>query len=462
MQKRDMNPRPSTLDTNIKMIGAGLVLALLCVGAAIFDVKVRTVQTDTNNVYIGFSTNAVQANVGNNSLPPPTNLVVHGAGQLANTNLATDGGPQNSPVRSLRGAGWREDIGQSANATVSEQLILSQLPSWLPKSTYRIGFNTDSTLSMGLNLVSYNGLYLHPNLVLGETGFDLSPSDKSGFYYLPSMSGTPTSVPYSEGTYQVPFTYDRAGNKMYVYNSGWKSVGGSGGSDALWDTSSFVFTNILVSNMTAGTNDIFTVPSGQRFALIGLYVGTTNTVNSGANFSLVKTNGSYWKLASNSSLSVANPIAFAANMSSFIYDNNESVAVFAGQNGFSCWCSGFLFTNTLHYFSLKAYNVAAGTNTFYTAPSGKLATSAALLIAPLGSSTATFGLANDTSVTTHLWLVPNGGSRGDPNYFRSLTSGGAVTPHAFLFLPAWMQAGDTLAVGTTATTGLIYLTVFEK
>lgn len=231
---------------------------------------------------------------------------------------------------------------------------------------------------------------------------------------------------------------------------------------AQWNTGSFVFTNVLVSNMTAGTNDIFTVPSGQRFALIGLNVGTTNTASSTANFSLVKTNGSYWKLASSSSLSDANPIPFAVNISSFIYDNNETVAVFAGKDGFSCWCSGFLFANTLPYFSVKRYDVAAGTNTFYTAPSGKLATSANLLIAPIGSSTATFGIANDSSVTTHLWLVPSGSSYGVSNYFRKVTSGGAVTPHTSLPLPAWMQAGDSLTVGTTATTGLIYLTVFEK
>ncbi|HET9162484.1 MAG TPA: hypothetical protein VFN89_03430 [Solirubrobacterales bacterium] len=54
-------------------------------------------------------------------------------------------------------------------------------------------------------------------------GQGLSTSAKNGFLYLPTSNGAPTGEPTSK-TGTVACEYDRANDKLYVYNGGWKSV----------------------------------------------------------------------------------------------------------------------------------------------------------------------------------------------------------------------------------------------
>lgn len=54
-------------------------------------------------------------------------------------------------------------------------------------------------------------------------GSGLTTTATDGFLYLPSSNGPPTGVPTSQ-TGCIAFQYDRANNKLYAYNGGWKSV----------------------------------------------------------------------------------------------------------------------------------------------------------------------------------------------------------------------------------------------
>lgn len=60
-----------------------------------------------------------------------------------------------------------------------------------------------------------------PRLTAGAT------SDTDGFFYLPSVSGTPTGVPANlTGEYAnaVPVRYDSAANRLWAYNSSWQPL----------------------------------------------------------------------------------------------------------------------------------------------------------------------------------------------------------------------------------------------
>ncbi len=46
----------------------------------------------------------------------------------------------------------------------------------------------------------------------------------TGFSYLASCAGTPTGVPAGTPTGAVPVVYDTSANKLWAYNSAWKSV----------------------------------------------------------------------------------------------------------------------------------------------------------------------------------------------------------------------------------------------
>jgi hypothetical protein len=59
------------------------------------------------------------------------------------------------------------------------------------------------------------------NFVIGSAA--LATNATNGFLYIPTCAGTPTGMPAAFAG-RVPVQYDTTNNKMYVYNSGWKSA----------------------------------------------------------------------------------------------------------------------------------------------------------------------------------------------------------------------------------------------
>jgi hypothetical protein len=59
------------------------------------------------------------------------------------------------------------------------------------------------------------------NVIVGSAA--LATNATNGFLYIESCAGTPTGTPTSN-TGRVPMVYDTTNNKLYIYNSGWKSV----------------------------------------------------------------------------------------------------------------------------------------------------------------------------------------------------------------------------------------------
>jgi hypothetical protein len=56
-----------------------------------------------------------------------------------------------------------------------------------------------------------------------SSGVNLGNNAADGFLYLPAVSGPPTGVPTAQAG-SVACAYDVTGNKLYVYNSGWRSA----------------------------------------------------------------------------------------------------------------------------------------------------------------------------------------------------------------------------------------------
>ena len=79
----------------------------------------------------------------------------------------------------------------------------------------------DTTLAV-MRVSNTRALFTGLNVVLSSTA--LATNATNGFTYIPTAAGAPTGVPTSfSGT--VPMIYDTAGDKLYIYNGSWKSVG---------------------------------------------------------------------------------------------------------------------------------------------------------------------------------------------------------------------------------------------
>lgn len=61
----------------------------------------------------------------------------------------------------------------------------------------------------------------------------LATSATKGFIYIGSCAGTPTGVPATIPTGQIPVVWDSSNNLLYAYDGGWIQVGGGGGGKAV-------------------------------------------------------------------------------------------------------------------------------------------------------------------------------------------------------------------------------------
>ena len=83
-----------------------------------------------------------------------------------------------------------------------------------------------STLALGTNGVQWGLFKTTGDFIVGggakATPAEAATTDTAGFLHIPSVNGAPTGVP-STVTGAVPLAYDRANNKIYVYNGAWKA-----------------------------------------------------------------------------------------------------------------------------------------------------------------------------------------------------------------------------------------------
>lgn len=64
------------------------------------------------------------------------------------------------------------------------------------------------------------------DVTVGYAHSPMAPSVTTGFFHIPSVSAQPSGVPTIYGG-AIPIVYDTANNALWMYNSGWKNIGGS-------------------------------------------------------------------------------------------------------------------------------------------------------------------------------------------------------------------------------------------
>ena len=64
----------------------------------------------------------------------------------------------------------------------------------------------------------------YASVIMGDQTTEKATTTTTGFFYLPTVAGTPTGAPTAY-TGAVPFVYDRTNNRLYARNGGtWRSV----------------------------------------------------------------------------------------------------------------------------------------------------------------------------------------------------------------------------------------------
>lgn len=105
-------------------------------------------------------------------------------------------------------------------AFVSSSTITNSYGLYIEKTTAGANAIITNNWALGLN----GGIFINgvANTVLANAS--LATTAINGFLYIPTSAGIPTGVP-TAFTGTVAMMYDTTGNKLYIYNGAWKSVG---------------------------------------------------------------------------------------------------------------------------------------------------------------------------------------------------------------------------------------------
>lgn len=225
-------------------------------------------------------------------------------------------------------------------------------------------------------------------------------------------------------------------------------------------------TNFFLSNLSANTTDIWTIPSGD-YAIASIFAGTTNT--SGClSYVLVKTNGAYFYLSKSlAGLSTNNYSNIGS--SSYIFEENETVAMTNTTIGMNARAIVLYWSKAS--FPLKVVKqfgtIAGATNTFYICPSGVRAYSCVPLFTTSwptysGSGPVLFAQNNSgLTMTFYGFLVPSGNSPGFGTLSQSVPIG--ATAFANQFSTPVLYPGDSISfsVDKTSADSVVWLDAME-
>lgn len=221
------------------------------------------------------------------------------------------------------------------------------------------------------------------------------------------------------------------------------------------------YTNIFAPNLASGTNDLFTIPSGYRFASALFHAGTTN--QSGATFiPHMVTNGVYYSFLGSTSVTTN---AVGNTSLTYIWDEAEKVSVKTSATGINMILSGLLFPTNAPARSIKILSPTTGVDTLYTVPSGTNAytfQSAATSVTTALSLGINYYNGSGGSRTTTYYVIPGGGSADSTTIWRKGPL--ADNTSSSQGLPNPLPSGCVVSVQSDVTTSLqwMFMTVFEQ
>lgn len=198
----------------------------------------------------------------------------------------------------------------------------------------------------------------------------------------------------------------------------------------------FSDTNIVLGNISAGTNDIWTVPAGKYASIIRANFGTTNASSV---LVAIKTNGVSYAIGGSGINVITNTAATLGSASTiYPFEAGETIQFIITTNGVNAWVIIRYWDKTVSWIKPFKYIVNdTNTNLLYTVSSGKMAyAGGASYLTPLNMSSGTFNYGTSVGIGSaeiQLFLVapgelPSSTNRCAINSFGAGTSSLSLPP----------------------------------
>lgn len=218
-----------------------------------------------------------------------------------------------------------------------------------------------------------------------------------------------------------------------------------------------------VNSSVNGNNDSYTVPAGRR----ALVLFSTLRSQSGSTATIIqnwKISGTYYNTLFSAISLTTGAVASDTADGGFVMEAGESISYNSNQTAINMFTQIVEFDNTANLKTVKTIGATNGDQTIYTVPTGKTAIIVSGNGQPLGCTNRGFFISNNSggSITSNIYLVPNGGSKGTSNLFRGSvsTANGAATR---INAGAVLSAGDFIVwnCNTTNANALCAVTLVE-
>ena len=230
-----------------------------------------------------------------------------------------------------------------------------------------------------------------------------------------------------------------------IYNSGW---------NGFFNNAKFV--DVTNLSLSAGENDLYTVPTGKR-ALVPYVLSTYNNSGSTCTYQAkIKVGGTRYIISS--AVGIGNNSGSTMNYRSLVLEAGESLCM-SSSNAGSCALGWVIeFDDNSPMKSFKNFNVVNGNVTLYTCPSGKTAKMFNLVetAAAAGSAAATIN-PTATGVNLTMYLVPSGQSVGVNYQNQQATGIFALADSVDAPIGGIMAAGDFIAANNPNASNQLYV-----
>lgn len=215
------------------------------------------------------------------------------------------------------------------------------------------------------------------------------------------------------------------------------------------------------SGLASGTSDLYTVPAGKKASVLGTWI--FNPTGGAIVFAAqAKIGGVGYSLTAPTASVAANAVANAGQQ--IVLEAGESYSIAASAAGLNVWLRIVEFDSGSHWKSARLLSLAAGANTLYTVPAGKIAFPSSTSF-NLGSASAIIGVVNLSGGART--LTPHGTAPGSLAVSAATQSGPAAVAlanngAASLFAPVMLGATESLSVNADAAGAVFaWVNVYE-
>lgn len=126
-------------------------------------------------------------------------------------------------------SGWTVNSSRHLMASVDNSYDIGAAAATRPRTVYAATSFVAGSAGWTMSATAATGLTAQGNARFAHGTSALATNATEGFFHLQSCAGTPTGVPASIPTGQIPLVWDSTNNLLYAYDAGWVNVSAGGG-----------------------------------------------------------------------------------------------------------------------------------------------------------------------------------------------------------------------------------------